>query len=87
MNKFTNQLLAGALFATLGLAAASGQGFTEPNVLFYGEVRKSGGGQTVLLQSGSLEMTFVNQSNAANLPWPPNQGSRLTQQPGALRPR
>ncbi len=66
MNKFTNKLLIAALFATLDLTAASGEGFTEPNVLFYGEVRKSGGGQTVLLQSGKLEMTFVNQSNAAN---------------------
>lgn len=66
MNKFTNTFLTVALFATLGLRAASGQGFTEPDVLFYGEVRKSGGGQTVLLQSGVLEMTFVNQSNPAN---------------------
>ena len=55
-----------ALVATLGLAAAGGMGFTEPDVLFYGAVRKSGGGQTVLLQSGKLEMTFVNQSNPAN---------------------
>ncbi len=66
MNKFTNKLLAGALSTVLSLAAACGQGFTEPDVLFYGEVRKSGGGQTVLLQSGELEMTFVNQSNPAN---------------------
>lgn len=66
MKKFTNKLLIAALLAKFGLAAASGQGFTEPDVLFYGEVRKSGGGQTVLLQSGKLEMTFVNQSNPAN---------------------
>lgn len=65
MNKLRKNLLAAALFAALGLAA-SGQGFTEPDVLFYGEVRKSGAGQTVLLQSGQLEMTFVNQSNPAN---------------------
>jgi hypothetical protein len=65
MNKLRKNLLAAAVFAALGLAA-SGQGFTEPDVLFYGEVRKSGGGQTVLLQSGQLEMTFVNQSNPAN---------------------
>ena len=66
MNKFTTKLLIAALLARLGVAAACGQGFTEPDVLFYGEVRKSGGGQTVLLQSGKLEMTFVNQSNPAN---------------------
>src|SRR5678809_416744 len=66
MNKFTTKLLIAVFFAKLGLAAVSGQGFTEPEVLFYGEVRKSGGGQTVLLQSGQLEMTFVNQSNSAN---------------------
>ncbi|MCU0748498.1 MAG: hypothetical protein MUF13_03025 [Akkermansiaceae bacterium] len=42
------------------------QGFTESDIVFYGEVRKSGGGQTVLLQSGQLKMTFVNQSNSAN---------------------
>jgi hypothetical protein len=66
MKRFTNIFLATAFFATLGLRMASGQGFTEPEVLFYGEVRKSGGGQTVLLQSGQLEMTFVNQSNSTN---------------------
>src|SRR4051795_6063461 len=66
MNNFTNRLLAVALFAALGVGTACGQGFTEPDVLFFGEVRKSGGGQTVLLQSGKLEMTFVNQSNPAN---------------------
>jgi RTX calcium-binding nonapeptide repeat (4 copies) len=42
------------------------QGFTESDVVFYGEVRKSGGGQTVLLQGGRLRMTFVNQRDAAN---------------------
>lgn len=66
MKKFTLNLLTAALFSLLGLATASGQGFTEPDVLFYGEVRKSGGGQTVLLQSGELAMTFVNQSNPTN---------------------
>src|SRR4051795_1886307 len=66
MNNFTNRLLAVALFAALGVGTACGQGFTEPDVVFYGEVRKSGGGQTVLLQAGKLEMTFVNQSNPAN---------------------
>ncbi|MEI6655175.1 MAG: type I secretion C-terminal target domain-containing protein [Verrucomicrobiota bacterium] len=47
-------------------AAVTTPGFTESDVLFYGQVRKSGGGQTVLLQGGHLQMTFVNQSNAAN---------------------
>ena len=47
-------------------AAAASAGFTESDVLFYGEVRQSGGGQTVLLQAGTLEVTFVNQSNAVN---------------------
>lgn len=54
-----------------GLALLSGrgvqaQGFTESHIVFYGEVRKSGGGQTVLLQSGHLKLTFVNQRNSAN---------------------
>ena len=56
--------------AVLGLLSSSptahATGFTESDVIFYGEVRKSGGGQTVLLQAGQLEMTFVNQSNPAN---------------------
>ena len=43
------------------------QGFTESDVVFYGEVRKTGGGQTVLLQSGQLAITFVNQSNPDNV--------------------
>ena len=42
-------------------------GFSDGSVLFYGEVRQVGGAQTVLLQSGKLEMTFVNQSNPANV--------------------
>ncbi|RYD34029.1 MAG: hypothetical protein EOP85_20220, partial [Verrucomicrobiaceae bacterium] len=42
-------------------------GFSDGSVLFYGEVRQTGGAQTVLLQSGKLEMTFVNQSNPANV--------------------
>ena len=66
MNTYMNSILTASLVATLGLAAAHGQGFTEPDVIFYGEVRKSGGGQTVLLQSGKLELAFVNQSNPAN---------------------
>jgi len=41
-------------------------GFTDSYVLFYGEVRQVGGAQTALLQSGHLEMTFVNQANPSN---------------------
>ena len=57
-----------ALISALILAspAARAQGFTDSAVVFYGEVRKSGGGQTVLLQGGHLKVTFVNQNNAAN---------------------
>jgi len=50
-------------FISQGLRA---QGFTESDIVFYGEVRKSGGGQTVLLQSGQLKVTFVNQRNNSN---------------------
>ncbi|MCF7675314.1 MAG: hypothetical protein K9M97_08210 [Akkermansiaceae bacterium] len=46
--------------------AAAAAGFTDSYVLFYGEVRQVGGAQTVLLQAGHLEMTFVNQSDPAN---------------------
>jgi len=42
------------------------QGFTESDAVFFGEVRMASGGQTHLLQSGQLKITFVNQSNAAN---------------------
>ena len=57
-----------ALISAVILAspAAHAQGFTDSNVVFYGEVRKSGGGQTVLLQGGHLKVTFVNQNTAAN---------------------
>lgn len=41
-------------------------GFTDSDVLFYGEVRQVSGAQTSLLQSGQLKLTFVNQSDAAN---------------------
>ena len=66
MTSRIQSLLIAAVTAVLGLASASGKGFTEPDVMFYGEVRKSGGGQTVLLQSGQLEMTFANQSDPDN---------------------
>ena len=52
------------LFVTTPLLHAAG--FTESDVVFYGEVRKSGGGQTILLQGGHLQMTFVNQSDPTN---------------------
>ena len=66
MKSFPNISKMLALLTLLSAGAASGQGFTEPDVLFYGAVRKSGGGSTVLLQSGHLELTFVNQSDPAN---------------------
>jgi hypothetical protein len=55
-------LLTGAFLT--GRAAALG--FTDSFVTFYGEVRQVGGAQTSLLQSGTLEVTFVNQSNPLN---------------------
>lgn len=49
-----------------GQASVLAQGFTESHAIFYGEVRKSSGGQTHLLQAGELAMTFVNQGNKNN---------------------
>jgi hypothetical protein len=66
MNKiltFLTAAVSGFLLTTLNVRAA---GFTDSDITFYGEVRQVGGAQTVLLQSGTLKMTFVNQSNAAN---------------------
>jgi len=54
----------GGLFASSPVVRA--QGFTESDAVFFGEVRKASGGQTFLLQSGELKITFVNQTNAAN---------------------
>lgn len=62
MKKFL-QFLTATLLLT-GMAAANG--FTDSVVTFYGQVRQVGGAQTVLLQSGKLEMTFVNQANPSN---------------------
>ncbi len=61
--------LVAGFFSTVTDATAQSytHGFSEPGVLFYGGVRKTGGGQTALLQSGKLRMTFVNQSNSANV--------------------
>jgi len=66
--KNTFALILAVVLAALGVfsQAAHALGFTESDIVFYGEVRKSGGGQTVLLQSGHLKLTFVNQSNPAN---------------------
>ena len=67
MKKLLSYISLAALSILLGVGhQAAAVGFTEPDVVFYGEVRKSGGGQTVLLQSGELEMTFVNQSDPSN---------------------
>jgi len=57
---------AAILLALMPRADAASAGFTEPDVMFYGTVQKGGGGQTVLLQAGQMEMTFVNQSNPTN---------------------
>lgn len=46
--------------------SAWAQGFTESDAVFFGEIRKASGGQTHLLQSGQLKVTFVNQTNSAN---------------------
>ena len=66
--KYSFALVFAVILAGLGAfsQAVRAQGFTESDIVFYGEVRKSGGGQTVLLQSGHLKLTFVNQSNPAN---------------------
>lgn len=66
--KSTFALVLTVILAVLGSIShtARAQGFTESDIVFYGEVRKSGGGQTVLLQSGHLKLTFVNQRNKAN---------------------
>ena len=66
--KYTFALVFAVILAGLGAfsQAVRAQGFTESDIVFYGEVRKSGGGQTILLQSGHLKLTFVNQSNPAN---------------------
>ncbi|MFT4548916.1 MAG: hypothetical protein ACI9MB_002885 [Verrucomicrobiales bacterium] len=63
---FTSALLGIALAIILLPGTALGQGFTDSSVTFYGEVHQVGGAQTVLLQSGTLEVTFVNQSNPLN---------------------
>ncbi len=65
MNTFTH-VLAGALLCALSFTAARGQGFTDSYVTFYGEVRQTGEAQTSLLQSGTLKVTFTNQSKDAN---------------------
>ena len=66
MKTFPAFLTVTLLCCILVNSAARAAGFTDSNVHFYGEVRQVGGAQTVLLQSGVLEMTFVNQSDAAN---------------------
>ena len=55
------------LLILLSLAGITfGQGFTDGFVTFYGEVRKTGGAGTVLLQEGKLEVTFSNQASPDN---------------------
>ncbi|WP_133795784.1 hypothetical protein [Prosthecobacter fusiformis] len=62
---FISAAVLGVLFATPPTSTQA-QGFTESDAVFFGEVRKASGGQTFLLQSGELKITFVNQTNSAN---------------------
>ncbi|MEO5917639.1 MAG: type I secretion C-terminal target domain-containing protein [Luteolibacter sp.] len=66
MKKLLHLLTAALLPCLLAGVAAAAPGFTDSVVTFYGEVRQVGGAQTVLLQAGKLEMTFVNQSSPTN---------------------
>ena len=66
MKFITSALAFGALLLAPASSLAASAGFTDSDVVFYGEVRQVGGAQTVLLQSGALELTFVNQSDPAN---------------------
>jgi hypothetical protein len=67
MKTFITALFVSTFLFTPESAKAESAGFTDSNVTFYGEVRMIGAAQTVLLQSGTLEMTFVNQGNPANV--------------------
>ena len=62
MTSFITALFVGTLLLAPCSSFAASAGFTDSNVTFYGEVRQVGGAQSVLLQAGSLEMIFVNQS-------------------------
>lgn len=66
MKTLINALFASTIVLAPCTSLAASAGFTDSNVIFYGEVRQVGGAQTVLLQSGSLEVTFVNQTNPTN---------------------
>ncbi|MCF7732294.1 MAG: hypothetical protein K9N23_11425, partial [Akkermansiaceae bacterium] len=66
MNTIRHAFLGGTLVTALSLATVSGLGFPDSEVVFYGQVRQVGGGGTILLQAGHLEVTFANQANAAN---------------------
>lgn len=50
----------------LSAQTTAAPGFTDSHVLFYGEVRQVSGAQTLLLQSGQLQLTFVNQNDPTN---------------------
>lgn len=64
MKTIANFLLLGLL--TLTLTGAYAEGFTDSDVIFYGEVRQVGGAGATLLQSGTLELTLENQGDAEN---------------------
>ncbi|MGY8642299.1 MAG: hypothetical protein ACKVJU_14550 [Verrucomicrobiales bacterium] len=64
--KTTFALFSSAFLFALSLTTAGGQGFTDSDIIFYGEVRQVGGAGTVLLQSGLLEVTFVNEDDPSN---------------------
>jgi hypothetical protein len=69
MKKFLHPLTAAllpALLPALLAGVAGAAGFTDSVVTFYGEVRQVGGANTVLLQAGKMQVTFVNQSSPTN---------------------
>ncbi len=45
---------------------AGAAGFSDSDVTFYGSVRQSSGAQSTTLQVGTLEITFVNQTDPSN---------------------
>ncbi|MFT4638206.1 MAG: hypothetical protein ACI8T1_001525 [Verrucomicrobiales bacterium] len=72
MNKYTLKTtfaastVIAALWALFSCTVALSEGFTDADVLFYGEVQQVSGAQTVLLQTGKLEMTFIDPMDTAN---------------------
>lgn len=62
----TIKAMLGGAACLLTLQEAFSEGFTDADIMFFGQVRQYSGAQVEILKEGRLELTFVKESDSAN---------------------